>query len=181
MNFNTTTAAAFAAIASAMTGPAHAAPPKELYGKSITVSWLETRSQRDGQSGPFKPVGLPFTNVYYISSEGRLFVRSSTRSPGGAGAVDRVGASGGNAAGDARNVTFSGNRIVSNASFQGAARHTEIDFAPGFSSCTARVITAMPAGAKTAVVRSITTGSNVEFESVSAGPASCSITAGNPF
>jgi len=160
---------------------APAAPPKELYGKSITVSWLETRSQRDGQSGPFKPVGLPFTNVYYVSTEGRLFFRSSTRSPGGAGAVDRVGTSGSNGAGEARNTTFSGNRIVSSASFQGAARHTEISFDPGFSSCSARVITAMPSGAKTAVVRSITTGSNVEFESVSAGPASCSIAAGNPF
>jgi hypothetical protein len=175
-----TTAAAICLAMTATTCAAQAAP-KELYGKSVTVSWLETRSQRDGQSGPFKPVGLPFTNVFYISTEGRLFARSSTRSPGGAGAIDRVGTSGGNAAGDARNVTFSGNRIVSNAKFQGAARHIEIGFDPGFSSCTAQVITAMPSGAKTAVVRSITTGSNVEFESVSAGPASCSIATGNPF
>lgn len=169
------------AIFFAMTCGAQAASPKELYGKSITVSWLETRSQRDGQSGPFKPVGLPYTNVYYVSTEGRLFARSSTRSPGGAGAVERVGTSGGNAAGDARNVTFSGNKIVSNNSFQGAARHIDINFDPSFSSCTARVITAMPSGAKTAVVRSITTGSNVEFESVSAGPANCAISNGNPF
>jgi hypothetical protein len=31
------------------------------------------------------------------------------------------------------------------------------------------------------VVRSIASGSNVEFESVSAGAASCSISSGNPF
>lgn len=176
-----TTVAMCLTLTGAMTCAAQAAPPKELYGKSITVSWLETRSQREGQSGTFKPIGLPFTHVYYVSSEGRLFLRSSTRSPGGSGAVDLVGTSGAGGAVDARNVTFSGNRIVSNAKFQGAARHTEIGFDPGFSSCTARVITAMPSGAKTAVVRSITTGSNVEFESVSAGPASCSIASGNPF
>lgn len=168
-------------VSCALPSAAFAAAPQALYGKSITVSWLETRSQRDGQSGPFKPIGLPFTSVFYVSTEGRLFTRSSTRSPGGAGAVDRVGASGGNAAGDARNVSFSGNKIVSRVASQGAARQTQISFDPGFSSCTAQVITAIPAGAKTAVVRSMTTGNTVEFESVSAGPASCSITSGNPF
>jgi hypothetical protein len=164
-----------------MSTAGYAATPQALYGKSITVSWLETRSQRDGQSGPFKPIGLPFTSVFYVSTEGRLFTRSSTRSPGGAGSVDKVGTSGSNAAGDARNVSFSGNKIVSNVASQGAGRHTEISFDPGFSSCTAQVITAIPKGAKTAVVRSMTTGNIVEFESVSAGPASCSIASGNPF
>jgi len=169
-------------LSCALPSAAFAAAPKQLYGKSITVSWLETRSQRDSQAGPtFKPVGLPFTNVFYVSTEGRLFTRSSTRSPGGAGAVDKVGASGGNAAGDARNVSFSGNKIVSSVAFQGAARQTQISFDPSFSSCTAQVITGMPPGKKTVTVRSITTGNTVEFESVSAGPASCSITSGNPF
>ncbi|MBI3699470.1 MAG: hypothetical protein HY242_03370 [Afipia sp.] len=181
MNFITTTAATFAAACLTISA-AQAAPPKELYGKSITVSWLETRSQRDSQAGPeFKSVGIPFSNVYYISSEGRLFARSSARSPGGAGTVDRVGLSGSNAAGDARNVSFSGNKIVSSVSFQGAARQTQISFDPSFSSCTAQVITGMPPGKKSVTVRSITTGNTVEFQSVSAGPASCSIAAGNPF
>jgi hypothetical protein len=156
-----------------------AAPPKQLYGKSATISWLETRSQRDGQSGPFKPVGLPYTIVFYISTEGRLFARSSTRSPGGAGSVDRVGMGAGN--GEARNVAFSGNRILSRSAFQGAARQIEVNFDQSFSSCTAHVITAIPKGAKTAVIRSMTTGNIVEFESVSAGPASCSISSGNSF
>ncbi len=169
-------------LSCALPSAAFAATPKPLYGKSITVSWLETRSQRDSQAGPtFKPVGIPFTNVYYISTEGRLFTRGSARSLGGAGSVDRVGTSGSGAGGDARNVSFSGNRIVSSSAFQGAARQTQISFDPGFSSCTAQVITGMPPGKKSVVVRSITTGNTVEFESVSAGPASCSITSGNPF
>lgn len=161
---------------------AQAAAPQQLYGKSITVSWLETRSQRDSQAGPaFKPVGIPFSTVFYISTEGRLFARASARSPGGAGSVDRVGTSGSNSAGDARNVSFSGNRIVASNAFQGAARQTTITFDPSFSSCTARVITGMPPGKKSVTVRSITTGNTVEFESVSAGPATCSIASGNPF
>ncbi|MCX7307796.1 MAG: hypothetical protein NTZ72_07545 [Afipia sp.] len=169
-------------ISLALITAAHAAPPKQLYGKSITVSWTETRSQRDSQAGPtFKQVGIPFTNVYYISTEGRLFKRASARSPGGAGSVDRVGTSGGSESGDSRNVSFSGNRIVASNSFQGAARQTQITFDPSFSSCTAQVITGMPPGRKSVTVRSITTGNTVEFESVSAGPASCSIASGNPF
>jgi hypothetical protein len=176
------TTAMFLTTTFAMTCAANAAAPKELYGKSITVSWLETRSQRDSQAGPtFKPVGIPFSTIYYISTEGRLFTRGSARSPGGAGSVDRLGTSGGNAAGDARNVSFTGNRIVSSNSFQGAARQTQINFAPGFSSCTAQVITGMPPGKKSVTVRSTSTGNTVEFESVSAGAASCSITSGNPF
>jgi len=169
-------------LSSALASSAFAAAPKALYGKSVTVSWTETRSQRDSQAGPtFKPVGIPFSTVYYISTEGRLFKRNSARSPGGAGSVDSVGTSGGNAGGDSRNVSFSGNRIVSSVAFQGAARQTQISFDPSFSSCTARVITGMPPGKKTVTVKSITTGNTVEFESVSAGPASCSISAGNPF
>lgn len=160
---------------------AHAAAPQALYGKSVTVSWTETRSQRDSQAGPtFKPVGIPFTNTFYISSAGRVFVRTSARSPGGAGSNDKVGASGRGAEGS-REVTFSGNRIVSSTAFQGAGRQVSISFDPSLSSCTAQVITGMPPGKKSVVVKSITTGNTVEFESVSAGPASCSIASGNPF
>jgi hypothetical protein len=172
-----------AAIFFAMTCAAQAAP-KELYGKSITVSWNETRSQRDGQSGPFQSVSIPFTLVYYVSSEGRLFVRATAKGGSGAGfgSADVAGPGGGNDIRGGRGIEFNGNRIVSNSSFNGAAaRHTEISFDANFASCTARVVTAISKGARTAVVRSIATGGNVEFESVSAGPASCSVTAGNPF
>jgi len=170
-------------LSCALPSAAFAAAPKQLYGKSITVSWLETRSQRDSQAGPtFKPVGIPFSNIFYISSAGRVFMRTSARSPGGAGSNDKVGASGSNAEGGAREVTFSGNRIVSTTASQGGAgRQVSITFDPSLSSCTAQVITGMPPGKKSVVVKSITTGNTVEFESVSAGPASCSIASGNPF
>jgi hypothetical protein len=162
--------------------PAHAAP-QALYGKSVAVSWNETRSQRIGQDGAFKPVSIPYSVTFYVSAQGRLFTRTTARGGSGAafGSNDRVGTSGGNGAGDARNATFSGNRLVQNTSFQGAGRHIEVTFDSGFSGCNAHVVTGMPRGAKTAVVRSIASGSNVEFESVSAGAASCSISSGNPF
>lgn len=163
-----------------LVSPAFAAAPSALFGKSVTVSWTETRSQREGQSGAFRQVGIPYSNIFYVSSAGRVFMRTSARGRGAGGSNDKVG-NGGNAAGDSREVKFSGNRIVSSTKFQGAARQVSISFDSSLSSCTAQVITAMPVGAKTAVVRSIATGSTVEFESVSAGPASCSIASGNPF
>jgi hypothetical protein len=166
----------------ALSCAAHAAPPKQLYGKSVTVSWNEARSQRDGQAGPFKMVSIPYTVVYYISTEGHVFTRTAAKGGSGAsyGSTDVTKGSR-NGFVDARSLSFSGNRIVSSSVFGGAARQTVISFDGGFSGCTAQVITAMPKGAKTAVVRSIATGGNVEFESVSAGPASCSLSAGNPF
>jgi len=176
----TATIAALAYLA--LTSMAFTAP-QGLFGKSITVTWNETRSQRDGQSGPFKPVSIPYSTTFYVSAQGHLFTRTTAKGGSGAGfgSVDRVGNSGGNAAGDARNVSFSGNTLIQNTAFQGAGRHIDVTFDSGFSSCNARVVTGMPKGAKTAVVRSISTGGNVEFESVSAGSASCSISSGNSF
>src|SRR4051812_7853025 len=85
-----------AVIFAGMTSAAMAAPPKELYGKSVTISWNETRSQRDGQSGPFKPVSIPYVVVYYVSSEGRLFQRVTAKGGSGAGfgSSDMVGTGG---------------------------------------------------------------------------------------
>jgi hypothetical protein len=159
------------------------AAPQGLYGKSITISWNETRSQRDGQSGPFRPVSIPFILTYYISSQGRVFMRSTAKGGSGAGfgSVDAVAGNAPKGYVDARNMTFKPNGMVTNAAFGGAGRHMDVTFDGGFSSCSAHVVTAMQSGGKTAVVRSIATGSNVEFESVSAGPASCSIATGNAF
>lgn len=166
-----------------MATPMAQAAPKGLYGKSVTVTWNETRSQRDGQSGPFRSVSIPYLTTYYVSGEGHVFTRTTAKGATGAGfgSADRVGATGSDGTGNARNVAFSGNKIVANTAFGGAGRHVEVTFDGSFASCSAQVITAMPKGAKTAVVRSVSTGGNVEFESVSAGPANCSIASGNPF
>jgi hypothetical protein len=148
------------------------AAPQGLYGKSITVSWNETRSQRDGQAGPFRQVSIPYVQTYYISSQGR-----------GAsfGSVESVGHDAPKGFVDARNIAFKSNAMVITTAFGGAGRHIDVTFDGGFAGCSAHVVTAMQSGAKTAVVRSIATGGNVEFESVSAGAASCSIANGNAF
>jgi hypothetical protein len=159
------------------------AAPQALYGKSITVSWNETRSQRDGQAGAFRPVSIPYIQTYYISTQGRIFTRSTAKGGSGAGfgSVEAVAGNAPKGYVDARNITFKANGMVITTAFGGAGRHVDVTFDSGFAGCSAHVVTAMQSGAKTAVVRSIATGGNVEFESVSAGPASCSIATGNAF
>src|SRR5579859_6193804 len=84
-------------LAAALVPVAAAAAPSQLYGKSVTVKWTETRSQRAvGQEPAFHPVSLPFTMTVYVSSEGHIFRRISAITANGrqSGAKDRVGASG---------------------------------------------------------------------------------------
>lgn len=160
-----------------------AAPPKGIYGKSIVVTWNESRSQRAAGETAFKPVSLPFTLTVYVSSEGRLFRRltsvSSTRRA--TGSYDRVGTGGRAENGNVGSVQFQGNAIVLTASSEGLGRRIQINLDSGLGSCTAQIISGKAPGAKVAAVRSVATGGMVEFESVSAGAATCAVQAGNAF
>jgi hypothetical protein len=155
------------------------AAPRALYGKSVKVSWTETRSQRNPGETAFHPVGLPFVLTFYVGTEGHVFKRLfSVGSTGKArGSQDKVGG-GGNGGGAS---SFSGNTLTVTSAFGGAARRMQITFDGNFSGCTAQVITGKLSGAKSATVRSVATGNMVEFESVSAGPASCAVSEGNAF
>jgi hypothetical protein len=177
------------AMSLSMVTAAHAgsAPPKGLYGKSITVSWSETRSQRFVGEQTFRPVGVNLQRSVYISSAGRVFARTSsnaaTRSGRNAlsGAAERVGTSGTNFSGGASNVQFQGNSMVMRGEFTGSARQVMVNFDNSFESCTAQALTAKQVGTKVAVWRGIASGRMLEVESVSSGPASCSIKSGNVF
>ena len=165
-------AALFAAIAS----PALAAP-QGLYGKTVTVTWTETRSQRQMGETTFKPVGLPFTFQLYLSSEGRPFKRLTSVSSSGrrSGTKEGVG-SGANAS-----VSYQGNNtVIATNSSGGLGRRVQVTLDSGFSSCSAQVISGKSGGG-VAAVKSVATGNMVEFESVSAGAASCSVQNGNAF
>ena len=173
----------FAAIAVlAPATAALAAPPRALYGKHVVVTWTETRSQRDAGEAAFRPVSIPYTLTFYVGNEGHVFKRifAMAASRKASGSQDWVGNKPG---GDvsAASVTFSGNSLTATSSFGGAARRMQITFDGNFSGCSAQVTTAKLSSAKSVAVRSIATGGTVEFESVSAGAATCSVGEGNPF
>jgi hypothetical protein len=158
------------------------AAPRALYGKHVIVNWTETRSQREAGETAFRPVSLPFTLTFYVGNEGHVFKRIfSVGSTGKAsGSQDRVG---NKPSGDvsASAASFSGNALTATSSFGGAARRMQITFDNNFSSCSAQVTTAKLSSAKFVAVHSIASGKTVEFESVSAGAASCTVGEGNPF
>ncbi len=159
------------------------AAPKGLYGKSATVTWTESRSQRQAGETAFKPVSLPFTFIVYVSSEGRPFRRliSVASSRRAVGTKDKVGSGGRAANGNAGSVQFQGNAIVVTTASEGLGRRIQINLDASYGSCTAQVISGKTPGAKVAAVKSVATGQMVEFESVSAGAATCAVQNGNAF
>jgi hypothetical protein len=54
---------------------AESAPPKELYGKSIIITWSEHRSQRQLGQADFRHVDVSLSRKIYISTKGQLFER----------------------------------------------------------------------------------------------------------
>jgi hypothetical protein len=156
------------------------AAPQSLYGKTLRVTWNESRSQRVRGEGEFKSVSIPLSYTVYVSSKGQIFKRlTSTNASGNhTGSKDRVGMSGSDDQG-AGSISFSGNTLISTANNGGLGRRIRIGF-DGGSLCSAEVLTGK-AGIGAATVRSNATGKMLEFESVSAGAASCSVQEGNAF
>ena len=170
----------YALVAGATFASAAQAAPQSLYGKTLRVTWSEARSQRVQGEGAFKSVSIPLSFTVYVSTKGQLFKRltSSTSSGRATGSKDRVG-SGGSDADGAGAVTFQGNTLIASANNHGLGRRIRVTF-DGGSSCSAEVLTGK-AGRAVTTVRSNATGKMMELESVSAGPASCSVQQGNAF
>ena len=156
------------------------AAPQSFYGKTLRVTWNESRSQRVQGEGAFKAVSIPLSYTVYVSSKGQIFKRLTSTAASGrqSGSKDRVGASGSDSQG-AGSISFQGNTLISTANNGGLGRRIRISF-DGSSSCSAEVLTGK-AGTGTATVRSNATGKIMEFESASAGSASCSVQEGNAF
>ena len=73
---------------------ARAAPaPAILLGKSIVLTWSETRQQRRLGDQNFQSVNASHNLSMYISSAGRVFVRQTIRTGLGAGSGDQVSGS----------------------------------------------------------------------------------------
>jgi hypothetical protein len=156
------------------------AAPQSMYGKTLRVTWNESRSQRVRGEGEFKAVSIPLSYSVYVSSKGQLFKRLTSTNASGrqTGSKDRVGMSGSDSQG-AGSVSFQGNTLISATNNGGLGRRIRITF-DGGSSCSAEVLTGK-AGTGAATVRSNATGKMLEFESASAGAASCSVQEGNAF
>jgi hypothetical protein len=160
-----------------------AAPPSQLYGKSVVVAWNENRMQRElGSEREPRPVLNTVEYDVYVSTAGRTFERQ--RRAGFAG-----GRSGGSnqerAPGDrytsnvkSGQLTFQGNKMIQILTYESGARQVAVDFDPGFSSCTARVIQGKEGGRPRIGTSSIT-GKRLEILSIQIDSVRCAIQEGN--
>jgi hypothetical protein len=176
------------AATAALVSTAAMAAPKELYGKSVVISWTESLVSRQVGETAFQTHTRAGGLSVYVSSQGNVFNRT-TRTNLEAnrrnlasmnyrfqGSTDQVGS-----AGNSR-ISFQGNSMTALQPSQNGARLITVTFGAGFSSCTADVIHGKEEGAGTMVANSpIHPGVKVEIQSAKTSGASCSVKDGNVF
>jgi hypothetical protein len=149
------------------------AAPAQIRGKSVIVTWTESRVQRDVRREAFRTFPARIEMFTYISSNGRVFSRLQTR-----GTNDQVAGE----RGTTRTPSFQGNRMTVVQRFEGLARQTNVEFEANFTACTASVILGKQSGAASGYLRGMGgSGPAREIQSATAGSASCSIRSSNVF
>jgi hypothetical protein len=155
------------------------AAPASLFGKSIVVTWAESRMQRVAADQQFKASNFSINLSVYASSAGRVFSRLDNLQ---GGATEQVEGSRANVQIPARVPRFSERSMIMFAPFHaGGTRRISVSFSPDLGSCTAKVIFAKEVGHPTAFAWNSRRNHSVEIQSMSASGESCRIQAGNVF
>src|SRR5215211_4499710 len=111
---------------------AHAAgAPEALKGKSVIVTWTETRQQRHVGEPNFYSVNASASLSVYISTAGRAFSRRTNSTRAGSGSIERAPGEGG----EERRAQFAGQTMTLIGVTTGGAYRTSVDFDPNFTSC----------------------------------------------
>jgi hypothetical protein len=154
---------------------AHAAgAPDALKGKSVILSWTETRQQRHVGEPSFYSYNASVSLNVYVSTAGRVFSRRTTSTRAGAGTIERApGGSGGQG-----KALFAGQTMTLIGVTTGGAYRTSVDFDASFISFSARVALAFQSG-RTSITLSPITKKYLEIKSTTVNGMSCSVRAGN--
>lgn len=155
----------------AMIDTAYASPiPRQLFNKSVTVSWGESGLYKRESDGYTAGTAASFQVTAYISSAGRVFARLNSKS-GSLGGTRQLGP-------ENTPARFEGNSLVGIRVDRGIARRLAATFDSAYSSCSGSVTigkigpNAQVSGFDGAVWRVI---------SMQPGAVSCSINDGNAF
>jgi len=161
-----------------LTTQAHAAgAPEALRGKSVILTWTETRQQRVVGEPNFYSVNGGISLSLYVSTDGRVFSRRTDSTRAGSGTVERAPGEGG-AVRPTRAALFGGQTMTLIGETKGGAYRNVIEFDASFASCRARVTLAFQSG-KTSITLSPIIHKYVEVKSVTVNSISCSVKAGN--
>jgi hypothetical protein len=166
-----------AAMGLLLVQPALAGAPQQLRNKTIQVGWSVQEVAR-GADGVATNRNIAVSHTVYVSSEGRLFERSSRANGRARAQSENAPGATRNRGGEATGLRFSGNRLVGDTAFAQGARHWEVSFDGGFSSCTVAVTFGREAGG---IKRKGITGEMLTIESMKAVGETCSVREGNPF
>jgi hypothetical protein len=170
-------------LASVNVSNAADAPPQQLLGKSIVVTWSESRVQRDEGKANFKLVHATHNMSLYIGTSGRVFSRLTNTTGLGSGNTDHVQEqSASDPKVSQRATTFSGQSITVVQPFRkGGMRRLLIDLGDSFDKCSAMLSYVTEAGSLTSFAWSPITKKMVEFKSIEMSDESCSVLSRNVF
>ncbi|HZP76588.1 MAG TPA: hypothetical protein VFB45_10630 [Pseudolabrys sp.] len=184
-----TPATAIAAALILAPGTANAGgPPRELYGKSVTISFSVSVDYQytDGTGGH---TVVQNNRTWYISDTGKVFrrVARTIAARRGANPVYEAGASrvGGNVIKTpnqyyAAVLNFNGHTATDDVKVESGARRLTVTFNDSFTGCSVSVVHGKEGGASGMVMRSMG-GRMITVRNISAGSTSCSVAAGNMF
>jgi hypothetical protein len=163
-----------------------AGAPKALLGKSIVVSWNESRVQKAEAESEGQTVSLSSQLNIYVSSAGRIFTRlvrtrSGYRGRGGRSGMYEREPGGARATGvRAGGTSFSGQTMAMYTVFESGARQILINFDSSFSSCEAKISHGKEGGGAMRQT-SLISGRKLEVASITVSGVSCSVKEGNVF
>jgi hypothetical protein len=151
------------------------AAPQALRGKSIQISWSESRRERT-ESGEERSRNTPFKMTIYVSTQDKIFNRLSVAG----GNSDQTGGSSDASRFASRSVVFSGSRVSVTNTFQGGggARQISANFDANFTGCSASVVIGRAASGQP-FKQKLMGGGYVVLLSASVGSVNCSIIDGN--
>jgi hypothetical protein len=170
--------------------PSLAAAPKELYGKSVTVTWSETRDEKVIEIGRIRHRTRGGEFILYVSSAGRVFNRLSYayaqgllfdyngKNAQGKDTSDQIGGQSGSF--ENRQVSFQERSLSVLTALGGGARSLTVNFDQTFAGCSATIITGKESGSGT-VKTKVHGEVGIEIVSMSTSSAYCTISAGNRF
>jgi hypothetical protein len=155
------------------------AAPAQLLNKTVQFSW-STEIVRRGPDGQVSRLRFDANRLAYVSSAGRVFVRSSSENR--SGTVKQRGDYAADttvtASGEARALRITGNNLVGSLAFAQGAVQMTVSFDPSFSSCSLSVVVGREGGG---MRRRGADGEMYEIPSMTVAGQSCSVRAGNPF
>lgn len=173
-----------AVVVSALVMQASAAP-KQLYGRTVVISWAEQRTDRIIETNVTRSYSMAKELVVYVSSAGRVFSRYSASTIGRRGTTNLGASDQGGGTADAKElgarvINFPGRTMSVVNKLQTGARQISASFNENFSECSGNVIYGRTGSAP--IIQGMWNSSaKVQIISISIGAMSCSIKSGNAF